>query len=70
VDRIGYLEDAVAAARQAAGLTEARLVMYHRPKEYRANYYSATPRQAPDLAVLQLSGHLSAGPRFLYLWWP
>ena len=72
VDRIGYLEDVVALAKERAGLTEARVVMYHRPKEYRANLYSATP--APSTAESTLAQFAAAlgggGPRFLYLWWP
>ncbi len=72
VDRVGYLEEALEAARQAAGLSEARVVMYHRPRDYRSNIYSGTP--APerfDASLLQLSSLLiGPGPRFLYLWWP
>ena len=72
VDRVGYLDDAVETARQAAGLSEARIVMYHRPREYRANFYSSTPA-APtaEAAVAHLAALVGgAGPRFLYLWWP
>jgi protease-4 len=72
VDRIGYLEDVVALAKERAGLSEARVVMYHRPKEYRANIYSATP--TPSTAESTLAQFAAAlgggGPRFLYLWWP
>jgi protease-4 len=72
VDRIGYLEDVVALARERARLTEAKVVMYHRPKEYRTNIYSTTP--APSGAESTLAQFAAAlgggGPRFLYLWWP
>lgn len=72
VDRIGYLEDAVEAAKKAARLEEARVVMYHRPKEYRANFYSTTPvAPGADTALAQLAATLAGpGPRFMYLWWP
>lgn len=72
VDRIGYLEEAVDAAKQAARLPEARVVMYHRPREYRSNIYSGTPVPEPlQPSLLQLSSLLiGPGPRFLYLWWP
>jgi len=73
VDEVAYMEDVVAAARQAAGVEEARVVMYQRPKEYRANYYSAAPVAAPGLetSLQQLTALLGgSGPRFLYLWWP
>jgi protease-4 len=72
VDRVGYLDEAVAAARTAAGLTEARVVMYHRPREYRDNIYSgAPPSVGADALVSQMAGLLGGpGARFLYLWWP
>ena len=72
VDRVAYLEDVVALARERAGLDEAKVVMYHRPKEYRANIYSLTP--TPSTAESTLAQFAAAfgggGPRFLYLWWP
>ena len=73
VDEIGYMDDSVAAARKAAGVAEARVVMYHRPKEYRANYYSTAPAPTPgvDTTLQQLTALVSgSGARFLYLWWP
>jgi len=72
VDRIGYLEDVVTLAKEKAGIAEARIVMYHRPKEYRANIYSATPAPATaESALAQFAAALGGGgPRFLYLWWP
>ncbi len=72
VDRIGYLEDVVTLARESAKLSEARVVMYHRPKEYRANIYSATPAASTAESTLaQFAATLGGGgPRFLYLWWP
>jgi protease IV len=73
VDEIGYMDDVVAAARKAAGVEEARVVMYQRPKDYRANFYSAAPAPVPGLetSLQQLTALVSgSGPRFLYLWWP
>jgi protease-4 len=72
VDRVGYLEDVVALAKERAGLDEAKVIMYHRPKEYRTNIYSLTP--PPSTAESTLAQFAAAlgggGPRFLYLWWP
>ncbi|PYM61115.1 MAG: signal peptide peptidase SppA [Candidatus Rokuibacteriota bacterium] len=72
VDRIGYLEDALALARQSAGITRAKVIAYHRPRQYRATIYSSAEPAAPaapagigDLARLVVSG-----PKLLYLWWP
>ena len=72
VDRIGYLEDALALARESAGITRAKIVAYHRPRQYRATVYSSAEPPTPtavagigDLARLVVSG-----PKLLYLWWP
>jgi protease-4 len=72
VDRVGYLEDVVALAKERAGLTEAKVIMYHRPKEYRANFYSLTPPPTgAESTLAQFAAALAGGgPRFLYLWWP
>jgi len=73
VDEIGYMDDVVAAARKAAGIEEARVIMYQRPKDFRANFYSAAPAPVPGLetSLQQLTALVSgSGPRFLYLWWP
>lgn len=69
VDRIGYLEDAITLAREQAGLSSARVVTYHRPRQYRATVYSAAdPPSALGLADLGRAA--LSGPRLLYLWWP
>ncbi|HET7341916.1 MAG TPA: signal peptide peptidase SppA [Methylomirabilota bacterium] len=71
VDRIGYVDDAVALARKAAGLEEARVIVYKRPREYRATYYAKAEAEAGSLATLsQLAGMTGPGPKFLYLWAP
>jgi protease-4 len=73
VDRIAYLDEAVQIAKEQAGLEEARVVMYHRPKEYRASIYSGPTPTASSAAtaLTQLTGVLTGvGPRFMYLWWP
>ena len=70
VDRVGYLEDAIAMARSAAGLTEARVVTYHRPRQFRATIYSSAETPPPAAGLADLARLVFAGPRFLYLWWP
>jgi protease-4 len=72
VDRIGYLDDAIAVARQRAGLTEARVVVYRRPSEFSENIYStsgAGPAQM-NLIHIDLAEALGGGARFMYLWRP
>jgi protease-4 len=69
IDRIGYLEDAIALAREAAGLTEARVVAYKRPRQYRATIYSEA-ETPPAASLAELGRAMMGGPRLLYLWWP
>jgi protease-4 len=71
VDRIGYVPDALEVARRAAGLDEARVIVYKRPREYRATYYARSETDAgPFATISQLAGMAGAGPKFLYLFWP
>ena len=70
VDGIGYLEDAIGAAKAAAGLTEASVVTYHRPRQYRATIYSSATVPTPAAGFADLARMVVSGPRFLYLWWP
>jgi protease-4 len=71
IDRIGYVPDALDAARHAAGLQEARVIVYKRPREYRATYYARSETEAGAFTTLsQLAGLAGAGPKFLFLWAP
>ncbi len=74
VDRTGYMEDAVGAAMELAGLKEARVVTYAAGDEYRANIYSGAAGRAPQVVNLlnidaSLVGGLG-GVEFMYLWKP
>jgi protease IV len=70
VDRIGYLEDALALAKEAAGIPDAKVVTYHRPRQYRATIYSGGEAPAFRPTTADLARLVTSGPRFLYLWWP
>ena len=72
VDRIGYMDDALQIARRAIGVADARVVVYHRPTEYRATYYARSEASASglDATVAPLASIVGTGPRFLYVWWP
>ncbi len=70
VDELGYLDVALERAKQAAGLTEAKVVAYYRPGTYTNNIYSgiqdtATLRRIADWSQLPVGT-----PQFLYLWGP
>ena len=70
VDQIGHLDEAIEAAEKLAEIPESRVVVYHRPREYRANIYSRAPRmpvQVVDIDVLTLTRDWLP-PGFYYLW--
>lgn len=73
IDAIGYMPDAIAAARRAMGVDEAQVIVYRRPREYQATYFAQTRTEAHtfDSTVERLATLAGgAGPRFLYLWAP
>jgi len=74
IDAIGDLEDGIAETKRRAGLSEARVVTYHRARESRENIYSefAAPAR-PSMSGAEIAATLLPpvpGPAFLYLWWP
>src|SRR5216117_2688656 len=52
IDRIGYMPDAIEAAKRVIGVEEARIVVYSRPREYRATYYARSEAPAADPCLL------------------
>ena len=72
IDQIGYMDDVLKLARQKIGVDEARVVVYHRPTDYRATYYARADDSGigVDAAVGQMAALAAGGPKFLYLWWP
>ncbi len=62
IDAVGYLEDAIVLAKNQAHLTQARVVTYSRPGEYKDNIYS---RFSLDLGRM-----MDPGVQFMYIWWP
>ena len=72
IDRIGYMDDVLELARRAIKVDNVKVVVYHRPSEYRATYYarSETPAGSLDASVSRIASVVGAGPGFFYLWWP
>ncbi len=70
VDALGDLEQAVAVAQQRAGLTSSRVVIYHRPREYRQNLFTQAPAFPRALRVELAPPLALPRPGFLYLWAP
>jgi protease-4 len=72
VDQVGYMSDALDLARRAAGVDEARVIVYHRPREYRATYYARAESAETTIptSLASLAALVGPAPRFLYVWWP
>lgn len=71
VDRIGYPKDAIAWAKELAGLGRAKVVMYHRPLGYKANLYASSQANIEPVSLINIElpqWMRSEGPQFLYLW--
>ncbi len=69
VDCLGTMDDAIQLAKQCAGMTRAKVVMYHRPLGYRGSVYAGPA--APQINLLNISNaDLSylCRPQFMYLW--
>src|SRR5262245_655840 len=70
VDEIGSVDQSVRRARELANLSSARVVTYHRPREYENNYYTRPPHRRDAMVDLWPNRLPVQGPAFLYLWAP
>ena len=73
IDRIGYPKDAIAWAKEMAGVEKSKVVIYQRPIGYKPNVYGSAlnPIEVGALVNMKLPYWLrSEGPQFLYLWQP
>ena len=76
VDELGYLEDAVARAKEQAGIQEADVIAYRSGYDANTNLYAATRTgpASPELATWLSEGLRAvtpgSGPDFMYLWVP
>ncbi|MDY7031381.1 MAG: signal peptide peptidase SppA [Thermodesulfobacteriota bacterium] len=74
IDKVGYLDDAIALLKKKANITEAKTVVYHRPFSYRNNIYSGPFN--PEINTINLinidMGSIKEimGLQLLYLWMP
>lgn len=73
IDRVGYLDDAIAEARALAGQPAARAVLFHRQNDPAHTPFATTPNLPLQAALLPISLpgiDRSRLPTFLYLWQP
>lgn len=72
VDSIGYLDDAIEAAKEAAGIKEARVVTYAAPRAYKHNIYSLAEPPKAGISIVNIDTGLARkfGMEFMYVWMP
>jgi len=72
VDEVGYLEDAIHAAMDMAGIADARVVVFDRGDGFHGSIYAGMPKIPSKIDVkLDLPGlNPTAGATFMYLWEP
>ena len=76
IDQVGYLEDAITAAKGLAGIPDASVVTYKRALSHKNNIYSkggSTPQARGDVNLVNVDmGRLVTAnqPMFMYLWAP
>ncbi len=71
VDQIGYLDDALAAARELAGCPSAKAVLMRRRKDPARTPYAITPNNRATMGILNVSVpglERSRLPTFMYIW--
>lgn len=69
VDRLGYLEDAIARARELAGVEEARVIIYRRPGGYAESIYAGAPFPG-ELSPVERAASELLSPSFRYQFMP
>jgi len=72
VDEVGYLEDAIQAAVDMAGIRDAKVVAFDRGNGYRGSIYAGIPKIPSQINVkIDVPGfNPNAGATFMYLWEP
>jgi protease-4 len=72
IDAIGYLDDTLERMSKELGMTDPKVITYHRPGEYKSNLYSSLPN-SPTINLLNIDLGLNldrTSPHFMYLWMP
>jgi protease-4 len=72
IDGIGYLDDTLELIGKEIGVKDPKVIVYHRPGEYKSNLYSSLPHsQTINLLNIDLGLNLNkTSPHFMYLWMP
>ncbi|OGW24037.1 MAG: Signal peptide peptidase SppA [Nitrospinae bacterium RIFCSPLOWO2_12_FULL_47_7] len=70
IDHIGYLDETEELIKKDLGLSDIKIVTYHRHGDYKSNLYSSLP-QTPVINLFNIDMDIqSSAPYFMYLWMP
>lgn len=71
IDEITTMRELVSNLKKKTGSRRIKLVAYHRPYDYRPNYYAESPQPTPEINLIDIDAALEkTTPRFMYLWAP
>jgi len=72
IDGIGRIDDAIEAAKKRAGVTDAKVIVYHRDGANKETIYSRLASTSPAAQLLPFAASLQSAtsPQLLYLWRP
>jgi protease-4 len=73
IDRIGTLQDAVDSVKTRAKITAAHTVVYHRPLDWKPNFYAQAPNgngTTVNLVNIDVLKFWTNEPRIMYIWNP
>ncbi|MBI5561533.1 MAG: signal peptide peptidase SppA [Deltaproteobacteria bacterium] len=74
IDAIGYMDDAVSEAKQAAHIKDATVITYSAPSSYKNNLYSSLAQPMPSTVnLVNIDGGALRhrfGMSFMYMWRP
>ena len=72
IDHIGYMDETEALIKKDLGVEAVQLVAYHRPGDYKSNWYSRMD-SGTSFQLIRLDANFlpeNPGPHFLYMWMP
>ena len=71
IDGVGYVNEAVEALKEKAGIGTASVIMYYRPGNYKGSVYAGIAPQVINLIAVNGEGLAApTGVHFMYLWAP
>jgi protease-4 len=71
IDEITTMRNLISDLKRKTGSRRIKLVAYARPYDFVPNYYAKTPKNSPDMNLIDIDAALEkTTPRFMYVWAP